>query len=602
MKRKILMLALAFALVASVASADTGYSFTKTLKKGSAGADVVALQTILISKGLLTMPAGVDKGYFGGLTVTAVKAYQASKNLAAVGQVGPATRAALNAEGAVVTTTTTTTTTGTTATTGTTGITTPGVEGILSVTAGPVSTSVANVGQKQVPVLSVRAQAQNSDLAVQRITLNLGADTKIYNKIYSTIYVMNGSNVVATVPLNSSTVVLNGSNYVVNATGFNIIVPKNTYKDITIAADLYPTIDLSKYGGANSISVDNNGVRAVDGAGIVQYGPSTSISQSITINTSLVDNAQANISTDPSSVQANMVPVTDTTNGQYLGLPVLTFAVNAQNDSLHFRTVKVDFATTSNGASAGAKVSVAYLYQGSTMVQSAAVTAGSAIFNNIVNGTAGASIPVNTTLPYTVKVDVTGVTAGTLDVQAQVNVSGTTILNSQDGTVYSTNGSAAGFKQTVAGKGPAFALASAPTLTKVVSNSDTSGNATTTYTATFLLNVTAVGTDLNFGLAGSSTVAFGTSTLDVSVYANGVASSPAGYNLTVNYSKPTGTTDSTGGFTLSRGQTVQVPVTYAFSVKNPGTNTYALGLKKITTDVVQATFMDGLTAWRTNVQ
>ena len=585
------VVALAFAL-ALTASADTSYTFTKTLKKGSTGADVVALQTILISKGLLTMPAGVDKGTFGALTVSAVKAYQTSKGLSAVGQVGPATRAALNNETATVSTTTGTT--GTTATTGTTGITTPGVEGILSVTAGPVTTSVANVGQKQIPVLAVRAQAQNSDLAVQRITLDLGTSTTVYNKIYSTIYVMNGSNVVATVPLNSSTVVQNGSNYVVNATGFNIIVPKNTYKDIIIAADLYPSIDSTYRSQSYPLSVDNNGVRAVDGAGIVQYGPSTTISQSITINQSLVDNAQANISTDPTSVQSNLVPVTDTINGQYLGLPVLTFAVNAQNDSVHLRNVTINFTQTGTG-----KASVAYLYQGTTMVQSASISGSSASFTNIVNGTAGASIPVNSTLPYTVKVDVTGVTSGTLALQA--STSAITILNSQDGTA-AVLGTAVGFPQTVAGKGPAFALASAPTLAKIVSNSDTSGNATTTYTATFLVNVSAVGTDLTFGLTGTTTPSFSTTTSAAVVYANGVATNNSGYSLAVNYSQPTGTTPVSGGFVLSRGQSVQIPVTYAFSVRNPGTNTYALQLTGIATDVLTTSFMQYLTAWRTNVQ
>ena len=67
--------------------------------------------------------------------------------------------------------------------------------------------------------------------------------------------------------------------------------------------------------------------------------------QTLTINPSLVDNAQANISLDASSPLANSVPVTDTTNNQYLGLPVLVFDVNAQNDTLHLHDVKVSFVT-----------------------------------------------------------------------------------------------------------------------------------------------------------------------------------------------------------------------------------------------------------------
>jgi peptidoglycan hydrolase-like protein with peptidoglycan-binding domain len=43
------------------------------------------------------MPVGVSKGYYGALTVKAVKAYQKSLGLDQLGIVGPATRKALNA-------------------------------------------------------------------------------------------------------------------------------------------------------------------------------------------------------------------------------------------------------------------------------------------------------------------------------------------------------------------------------------------------------------------------------------------------------------------------------------------------------------------------
>ena len=45
-----------------------GYQFKKDLTIGSTGKDVVELQTLLIKKGLLVMPAGVPKGYFGHIT------------------------------------------------------------------------------------------------------------------------------------------------------------------------------------------------------------------------------------------------------------------------------------------------------------------------------------------------------------------------------------------------------------------------------------------------------------------------------------------------------------------------------------------------------
>jgi hypothetical protein len=81
----------ALAFSATVASAAT---YTRDLTIGSSGADVASLQTTLISKGHLVMPAGVAKGYFGSLTAAALAKYQASVGISpAAGYFGPITRA-----------------------------------------------------------------------------------------------------------------------------------------------------------------------------------------------------------------------------------------------------------------------------------------------------------------------------------------------------------------------------------------------------------------------------------------------------------------------------------------------------------------------------
>ena len=268
-----------------------------------------------------------------------------------------------------------------------TGITTPGIPGLMSVTAGPLSSSVLNVGAQMAPVLAIRVQAQYSDLDVQSLTLDLGNNTAIYNKLFNSISVTDGTNVLATQSLNGSTVVQSGSEYILGIAGFHFIVPKGTYKDLIIKGTLNSSID-STYltsgqshfpgnGGTaqNSINatlfngwgigLPSQGVRAVDGAGLNLYSSGV-FYQGLTINPSLTDNAQANVSLDSASPLAASVPVTDTTNNQYLGLPVLIFDVNAQNDTLHLHDVKVRFATSGTGS-----IGAAYLYQGSTAVQSA---------------------------------------------------------------------------------------------------------------------------------------------------------------------------------------------------------------------------------------
>lgn len=71
------------------------FVFLRSLDVGARGADVAALQTILAEKGLLTMPPGVAKGYFGAVTRAAVARYQTSVGISPVGIFGPLTRARL---------------------------------------------------------------------------------------------------------------------------------------------------------------------------------------------------------------------------------------------------------------------------------------------------------------------------------------------------------------------------------------------------------------------------------------------------------------------------------------------------------------------------
>ncbi|OHA15111.1 MAG: hypothetical protein A3G52_04330 [Candidatus Taylorbacteria bacterium RIFCSPLOWO2_12_FULL_43_20] len=94
-------ISMTLSLVGSVASsADAqmagGATFTRDLTIGSTGDDVVALQSILVAGGYLTIPAGVAPGYFGGLTRAALAKWQAAMNISpAVGYFGPISRAAI---------------------------------------------------------------------------------------------------------------------------------------------------------------------------------------------------------------------------------------------------------------------------------------------------------------------------------------------------------------------------------------------------------------------------------------------------------------------------------------------------------------------------
>lgn len=92
----IVALVAAFAVVSTV---NAQSALTSNLTVGSAGAEVVALQSFLEMKGHLVMPAGVAKGTFGPLTQSSVAKFQMANGITpAAGYVGPVTRAAINAQ------------------------------------------------------------------------------------------------------------------------------------------------------------------------------------------------------------------------------------------------------------------------------------------------------------------------------------------------------------------------------------------------------------------------------------------------------------------------------------------------------------------------
>jgi len=76
-----------------VVSTASNYSFTKALKLGSSGTEVTRLQEKLKTEGVYSGPV---TGYYGNLTVAAVKKYQKLNGLSQLGSVGPGTREALN--------------------------------------------------------------------------------------------------------------------------------------------------------------------------------------------------------------------------------------------------------------------------------------------------------------------------------------------------------------------------------------------------------------------------------------------------------------------------------------------------------------------------
>jgi hypothetical protein len=577
-------------------SATTGTTFTRNLTVGSTGADVTALQTKL----------GVSAtGYFGSLTKAAVMSYQTANGIPSTGYVGPLTRAQLNA-GSVVTTGGTTT--------GGSSVINTGVEGSITANKSSVSNSTLREGDTMRQVLGVKLEAKLSDINVQRIKLDLGANTTVYTKVFKTFYLTDDSGkVLAQADLNSNTVVKNGNNYELTLGGFSYTVAKDTTKYLWVKADLYSSIKLADQ-TTRTITLVANGVRGTDQAGIDQYAPTTAFSQSISLEGTLIDSAALKLSLNANNVKATDVVASEGTDDDEIdGVSVLNFDLKAEKDEVTVTDLTVDLVYSGSGAATATK---AYLYDGSTLIDSEDVlaTGGNTYvtFDDI-----DYVIAKDVTKTLTVKVDIRDANGTSRTVTMDIDAADVTAENSEGSTVTAT-GSAQGEGFVVRNVGAVFTLVGTPTITRqAVTANDTSGNATSTLTAVFNVRIKAVGSAVVFGASGSSTPSFATtSTTFASIYRNGssigspatVAATPTiggGTSAIVSYSTPSSgvTTIDSQTWSLADGNTVEIPVTYQLTVGGSSSNQYAVQLNGIrwqTTASNNSTFMTDKTEWRTS--
>lgn len=566
--------AAAQALVSTTATA----SFTKDLMVGSSGSEVSALQSAI----------GVTPatGYFGSVTKAAVQKFQTSKGISATGFVGPLTRAALN--GSVVAAPVTTTT-------GTVTAVNSGVEGTLTADRFSISNTTAYEGDSMVPVLAVKLQAKLSDITVQRIKLDLGQSTSIYTKVFKTLYVVDDSGkVVAQADLNSNTVVKDASNYYLTLGGLSYVVAKDSSKVLTVKADVYSSIKSADL-GSKTVRLAADGIRGVDGAGIDQYAGSTSVTQSITVATTLADSATMNLSTNSSNYKTTEVVASNgSTEDELDKVAFLAFDLKANKADLDVTDLTVRF-TTSGSATA----TTAYLYDGSTLLATESVNGGVAAFTDTNKLF---TVAKEATKTLTVKADIRSAAASATTISASVAAADVYAENVSSESK-TTSGSATGENMVIRKVGPVFTLNSKNIS---VSGTNNSGStlSTSTITATFSLTVQAIGGDISFGSQASATPMFNFKTYDVAGAEVGGVSSTTGFTI-----PSSGVVTSGTSFTLQENNTVTLnPITVTVDGKTTaGAPRAAIavgisGIKWIGTVPQTSNFMDGKTEWRTNTQ
>ena len=607
------------ALQGGTGSTNTGsvFQFNTDLTVGATGAAVTSLQQFLVGQGHLVMPAGVSYGYFGPITRAAVASWQAANGVApAVGYWGPISRAKANSMTTPVSGTPTTTTPGV-------GITTPGVEGTITVEVNSTPTGVKlREGDDMKAVAGIEIEAKTSDMRIERVKLDLDAatsgntDQQFYNKIASKVYVLDGSTVLGSVDLNSSTVVEDGSDRFITISGLSFVIPKDTIKVLTIALDAKSSWDSDFDGDSWTVGVPGDGVRSVDGAGVNQYGPGTAFTRSFTSEGELVDDAEITVSKNVNSPKVSEVIASDGTDEDELDdLELLRFNVKAEDDDVEITDLIVNITRAGSGT---ATTSTLYLVDGSTVVGSESATGISSVGGAVTFDDIDYVISEDTTKTFKILADIDDANGTTVTYKADIQSTDFTTENSI-GDVASVSGSATGDVITVRNIGLEITLLSK----SIVKSATTEQNSVSTSTAegTFNLRVTAVGGDILLGTVASTTGAFvanhgnGASATGPSfiIYQNGidVTATLAPNASSTNFTIPTSGTTASGTNTrlLAESASVDFPVSFLFQGRTASSallaiGSYAIGLEQLNwvsaSGLQASTFMAAELDWRTS--
>jgi hypothetical protein len=441
-------------VIGAFAMSASAYVFSNYLSVGSTGPDVVALQSFLVSKGFLTMPAGVSEGYFGALTKTAVVAYQASVSLPSTGYVGPMTVKVLNAGGSTASTGAATcpagyscaqttpvtfacpsgwtctplvgTTAGNTAVSTATGITTPGVAGSLDVSNGSFVGNGTSVNDGQsVSITSFALQSGPSDMAVSSIALDFNVRPWLYMTSLS-IVSTNGTvlGTVNNLSQSNFTEITVGSDYRITIP-VNFVVPKAT----RYIVELNSQFGVSNRQGLD-IYVSQAEVRSVDGTGVTltsDYGNSaTPTALGLFVDYGGSSASSLLVQIDSSSPNTETIQ-TNTGNVQTSNILMGAFDFRSQNINATLQALTAHLAMTGQG-SIGSTFGNLQLYAGSQLLSSGTFANPTASSSDVTFSNFNLPLPENTpvavSLEATINGGVNAVVASTSLVVTTANIVG----------------------------------------------------------------------------------------------------------------------------------------------------------------------------------
>jgi len=381
-------------------------------------------------------------------------------------------------------------------------------------------------------IYGIEVTASDSEIYVSRVKLQF--NTAIYN-IISKIGVYRDGVLLAEKSVDSTNATrVTSTNYTVQVSGFESKIDKGTTATFVVKVNALSSVD-SGY-TSFTILAPIDAVSGVDGANIAVYAPSSALgSNTVNVKQGGASAALLTISKSASTPDEGFA-VGDST-GKADKVSLLVMNVKAEEDSIKLTDLRVTITTAGV-----ATTSVAYLYDGTTVVDSATVTAGTGVTDF---ADFSWTVPKNTTKQLTVKADFTAVANTESTASSTVSTDDTyTVAEGSDGIALAAankSASATGNIVHLLKIVPVFTLTSA-TATKTAST-DTSSS---TAAVNFKFTVKALGGDISVT---------STNQIDIYPYLNGTVTS----TLTESYTI-TGATLSGSLYTIAQDGTATFEV------------------------------------------
>ena len=438
------------ATLSGTTAATTGSvpTITANLTIGSKGDEVTALQMYLEDEDLLVMPVGVDYGYFGPLTKSAVVAWQAANGVSPTsGYFGPISRAALDAirvASPIVTPagdlcpngmTLASNCTAAPAAGGTVGL--DNTDGSITFAdAAYVSTGATFKKGETRNIYDVRLTATGGKVAVNRL------DVKFSEKPYLTLnkLVLKDSTgmVIAEKMLSSMadvTEVTIGSDYRVRFDNINYVVTPGTDATLVISATSMASSDKITTQTV-TVSIPAGGIRTINGKGYTETSGAAITAKTFTFSsTGSVADLNATISSDSPAKRNVTTSATTETPDVVLGV----YNLKAVNSGATMSSLSVLLNSSTGVATSTLLTNLRLVDANGREYGASSLAAGSQTFTNMAIRLEK-DVWTKVTLKATINANQSLTASTTLDVSTIIanddNDNTMTLTNASDVTAY----------------------------------------------------------------------------------------------------------------------------------------------------------------------